>query len=51
MDIAHLLLQKLPPNAPIDALLVKFQSTMDAQLSSLCVYEDFLPTIEVLKQL
>jgi HAD superfamily hydrolase (TIGR01549 family) len=24
---------------------------MDAQLSSLCVYEDFLPTIEVLKQL
>lgn len=51
LDITDLLLQKLPPDTPIDALFVNFQSTMDAQLSSLYVYEDFLPTINVLKQL
>jgi hypothetical protein len=51
LDITDLLLQKLPPDTPIDALLVNFQSTMEAQLSSLYVYEDFLSTIDVLKQL
>jgi len=49
-DIKDLLVKKLPPDTPIDTLLVKFQSDMDAQLSSLYIYEDFLPTIGTLKQ-
>ncbi|MEI8008734.1 MAG: hypothetical protein WCI00_05045 [bacterium] len=51
MDIKDLLLQKLPSDTFIDELLVKFQSNLDNQLSSLFVYEDFLPTLTTLKQL
>ena len=50
LDIKDLLLQKLLSDTPIDELLVKFQSDMNAQLSSLFIYEDFLPTINTLKQ-
>jgi len=50
LDIKDLLVQKLPPDTSIDELLVKFQSDMDAQLSSLCIYEDFISTIDTLKQ-
>ncbi len=50
-DIKDLLIQKLPPHTSLDALLVKFQSDMDAQLSSLFVYEDFLLTIDQMKLL
>jgi len=49
-DIKDLLAKKIPPHHDINALLVKFQSDMDAQLSSLFIYEDFLPTIDTLKQ-
>ncbi len=51
LDIKDLLLQKLPSDTFIDELLVKFQSNLDNQLSSLFVYEDFLPTLTTLKQL
>lgn len=50
-DIMDVLPKALMSDIPIDTLLLKFQSDMDAQLSSLFVYEDFLPTIDTLKQL
>lgn len=50
-DILDMLPKTLAPHIAIDALLLKFQSDMDAQLSSLFVYEDFLPTIDTLKEL
>ncbi len=49
-DIAEIL-QKNKAAKISDALLSKFQSDMDAQLSSLSLYDDFLPTIDILKTL
>lgn len=48
-DIAEIL-QKNKAAKISDVLLSKFQFDMDAQLSSLSLYEDFLPTVEALKQ-
>lgn len=50
-DIADILQKKLSSGKIPDEVLSKFQSDMDFQLSSLSVYEDFLPTIDILKRL
>jgi hypothetical protein len=50
-NIVDILPKTLLSRSDIDALLLKFQSDMDTQLSSLSVYEDFLPTVNILKQL
>ena len=49
-DIIDLLPKKLQSSDTINSLLVKFQSDLDTQLSSLFVYKDFLSTINTLKQ-
>lgn len=51
LNIRDLLVENLPPHNNIDTLLLNFESDMNTQLSSLFVYEDFLPTIDTLKQL
>lgn len=49
-DIVEILQKKLSSISISDEILSKFQSDMNFQLSSLSVYEDFLPTIDSLKQ-
>jgi len=49
-DIVEIL-QKYASSSVSNQILSKFQSDMNAQLSSLSLYEDFLPTINTLKKL
>jgi len=44
------ILQKNKAAKISDALLSKFNSDIDAQLSSLSLYDDFLPTIDILRK-
>ena len=48
-DIVEIL-QKNKAAKISDALLSKFNSDIDAQLSSLSLYDDFLPTIDILRK-
>jgi putative hydrolase of the HAD superfamily len=51
IDISDVLPKTWTSRSHLDQLLLKFQFDMDTQLSSLYIYEDFLPTVETLKQL